>query len=183
MYFIKIFIRDFIKELLTNKIINKIPCYFIRKLFYKNVLKINIKKNASIHTGCYIYPSLSRGGDIGENSIINRYCTLDYRGGLNIGKNVNISPEVAIYTAGHMINSPTFESYGKSVTINDYVWIGSRAMVMPGCKIGKGAVILPGAVVTSDVEEFTVVGGIPAKKIGNRIKNLNYNLNWNPMFV
>jgi Acetyltransferase (isoleucine patch superfamily) len=61
--------------------------------------------------------------------------------------------------------------------IEDYVFIGPRAIILPGVKIGKGAVVAAGAVVTKDVAPFSVVGGVPAKIIGERkIKNLSYKL-------
>ncbi len=114
---------------------------------------------------------------IGSESAINKKVLLDGRGGnLVIGNNVDIAQEVQIWTLQHDYNSPTYRAIGKSVTIGDYVWIGSRAIILPGVKIGKGAVIAAGSIVTKDVPEFTVVAGVPAKKIAERTENLNYNL-------
>ncbi len=55
-----------------------------------------------------------------------------------------------------------------SVTIEDDVWIGSRVIILPGIKIGKGSIIGAGAVVTKDVPEYSIVGGVPAKLIRSR---------------
>ena len=68
------------------------------------------------------------------------------------------------------------------MVIEDYVWIASRATILPGVTIGKGAVVACGAVVTKDVEPMTVVGGVPARKIGERINLLEYELKHNPLF-
>ena len=121
--------------------------------------------------------------EIGRNTIINNKCVLDRRGGLIIGNNVNISPEVSIYTGGHDMND-NFVYTANQVVIKDYAWIGSRAMIMPGVTIGYGAVVLPGAVVSKDVDDFSVVGGVPASECGKRDKNaLNYVLNWRSYFL
>ena len=56
-------------------------------------------------------------------------------------------------------------------------------MIMPGVSVGKGAVVLPGAIVTHDVGEYEIVGGVPAKRLGMRSKKLIYNLDWKPTFI
>ena len=80
-----------------------------------------------------------------------------------------------IYNNQHDIHSADFHTTSKPVTIEDYVFIGPRAIILPGVTIKKGAVVAAGAVVTKDVEEYTVVGGIPAKMITRRrAKDLHY---------
>ena len=56
-------------------------------------------------------------------------------------------------------------------------------MIMPGVNIGNGAVVLPGSIVTKDVEPFTVVGGVPAKYIKDRVKDVNYIIDYNYWFA
>lgn len=94
--------------------------------------------------------------------------------GLTIGENVNISSDVKFYTLQHDYNSKEFSAVGAQVIVEDYVWVSVRAIILPGVTIGKGAVIAAGAVVTKDVEPYSIMGGIPAKKIGERKKELNY---------
>ena len=96
---------------------------------------------------------------------------------------MNISAEAALYTGGHEIDSPDFAFYSKPVCIGNRVWIGTRAMIMPGVTIGEGAVILPGAVVVKDVAPYAIVGGMPAVQIGKRSSDLNYELTWRTMFL
>ena len=74
------------------------------------------------------------------------------------------------------MNDPEFGVKGAPVIIEDYAWVSSRTTLLPGVTIGKGAVVAAGAVVTKSVEPYTVVGGVPAKKIGERSKELNYKL-------
>lgn len=176
------FIGLLVYEYIGNHIINSIPFAYIRYLFYKYIIKIKCDKSVYFQMGIYVYSS--RGElSIREGTIINRGCVLDRRGGLYIGKNVNLSPECCLFTAGHSINGNYFEGIKKSVHIGDYSWIGTRAMVMPGVSIGKGAVILPGSVVTKDVDPMAIVGGIPAKKLGLRNIDLSYKLDWQPWFM
>ncbi|MBU2900551.1 acyltransferase [Maribacter dokdonensis] len=119
---------------------------------------------------------------IGENSVINRKCYLDGRGGVIIGNNVSISPEVNLITATHDAQSKNFEYAIKLIRIEDYVWIGTRATILPGVSLGKGCVVATGSVVSKDVAPFTIVGGVPAKKIGDRNNYLDYNCKWMPPF-
>ena len=175
------FLKAFIGEYLSNHVVCYIPSIWLRYFFYKKILSIDIDKSAFIQMGCYIYKSKAPM-HIGYNTTINRKCILDRRGELWIGNNVNISAEAALYTAGHEINSPDFEYFTKKVIIEDYVWIGTRAMVMPGVTVKRGAVILPGAIVTKDIEAYQIVGGIPAKVLDMRKEDLQYQLTWRESF-
>ena len=111
-------------------------------------------------------------------SSVGDHCFLDYRGSIFIGKNVNISSQVLILTGDHDPQDKYFKSRGRSVIIDDYVWLSTRSMILPGVTIGKGAVVAAGAVVTKDVLPYTIVGGIPARKIGDRNSDLDYNVSF-----
>lgn len=99
---------------------------------------------------------------------------MDNRAGIRIGDNVNISHGTKIYTLGHDIDDPMSHTVGKPVVIEDNVWIFPSVMIMPGVKVGKGAVIYPGSVVTRNIEEYSIVGGNPAKHIRFRNKRIQY---------
>lgn len=155
-------------------IIGCFPSHHIRRFFYR-ITGISIGNGSTIHTGARFY---TLGNiKIGEDSIIGEAITLDARGGIVIGNHVDIASQVMIYTAEHDVHSPDFESITASVTIDDYVFIGPRVIILPGVTIKKGAIVAAGAVVTKDVEEFEIVGGVPAHKISERKeKNLRYRL-------
>ena len=110
--------------------------------------------------------------NIGEDTIIGEGVVLDGRAKLTIGNHVDIASEVMIYTSEHNVHAEHFSAVETiveaSVNIDDYVFIGPRAIILPGVTIGKGAVVGAGAVVTKNVEPFQVVGGVPAKVIGER---------------
>ncbi|MBI2335123.1 acyltransferase [Candidatus Daviesbacteria bacterium] len=114
---------------------------------------------------------------IGQDSILGRNIFLDGRALIDIGNHVDIASDVMIYNSEHDINSDDFRAATGSVEIGDFCFIGPRAIILPGVKIGKGAVVGAGAVVTKDVAEFTVVGGVPAEVIGERkLQNPHYKL-------
>ena len=78
-----------------------------------------------------------------------------------------------IWTLHHDYNDINFKTVGDRVKIGDYAWICSGAIILPGVEIGEGAVVAAGAVVTKNVDPYCIVGGVPAKKIGEREKK-NY---------
>lgn len=153
--------------------ISLLPFHSVR-INLLRLLKAGIGKKVGLYRGFEVRAPWKM--KIGNSTIIGHNAMLDARMGLSIGSNVNLSNEVMIWTLHHDYNSPDFAQAGAAVTIEDYAWICSRAVILPGVKIGKGAVVAAGAVVTRDVEAYTVVGGTPAKKIADRNPNLVYNL-------
>jgi maltose O-acetyltransferase len=124
-----------------------------------------------------------RNIEIGNNSVINNNVFLDGRGGkLIIGNNVDIARETNIWTLEHDVHDDFHTAKGGDVIIEDYVWIASRVTILPSVKIGRGAVVASGAVVTKNVLPMTIVGGVPAKVIGRRKSKLKYILNYRPRF-
>ena len=167
---------------LTNYVVNRIPSYSIRHAWYRNVLGIQLGPGAGVHLGCYVWffgpRNLRRDRllTIGDRSRVNRDCCLDARGGLWIANDVSISPGVTILTAEHPPADDDFRVETKPVRIEDHVFIGMRAIVLPGVTIGSGAVVAAGAVVTHSVPPLTIVGGVPAREIGRRAHMPSYRL-------
>ena len=161
-------------ELMLLRWVGHIPLHFLRRFFYR-LAGMKIGKGSSIHMWANFFEP--KNIEIGEDTIIGDHVFLDGRDDLKIGDHVDIASQVLIYNSEHDINSPTFSaSYGK-VVIGDYVFIGPRAIILPGVRVGKGAVIGAGAVVTKNVPKYAIVGGVPAKIIGDRVnKRLNYKL-------
>lgn len=168
--FLKI-IYDFFYHYLPNHFINHIPFYAIRHFYYRKIIGIKMGERSSIHLNTLIQ---GRNISIGKSSTINRNCYLDGRGSLRIKDNVSVSPDVHLITCDHNHQSSSFYLETGEITIDDYVWIGSRATVLPNVRIGKGAVICAGAVVTKDVAPYSIVGGVPAKEIAKRTDQLDY---------
>jgi maltose O-acetyltransferase len=113
---------------------------------------------------------------IGNNSVLGNDCFIDGRSGVTIGNNVAISGHVHMYTLQHDPQAPKFDSVGAPIVIDDFVYIGSRATLLPGVTIGQGSVVAAGSLVTRNVPQYVIVAGVPAKIIGTRPRNLSYTL-------
>jgi len=165
-------------EIFLLHIVGGIPSHGLRNLFYQ-IAGIKIGKGATIHMGARFYDP--RNIAIGDDTIVGEKAVLDGRAKLIIGKHVDIASEVMIYNSQHNIEAEHFADpesvIEEPVIIEDYVFIGPRAIILPGVKIGQGAVVGAGAVVTKEIPPFAVVGGVPAKIIGERKnKDLHYKL-------
>ena len=167
--------------------IGRVPSHHIRRFFYRT-FGMKIGSGSTLHMMGRIYDP--RYIKIGDDTIIGEKSTLDGRkqlsnsnGGLEIGNHVDIASEVMIWTSQHDIHSEDFHAIEEKVIIKDYVFIGPRAIILPGITIGKGAIIAAGAIVTKDVGEKEIVGGTPAKLIGQRkVEKLNYKLGRSRLF-
>ena len=168
------------QNVILNGIINLLPVWVIRRLFY-SMARIKIGHQTKINMfQHFIAPSKIR---IGSNSHINRYCFLDGRGGINIGNNVSISYKSALITGSHDIHSSSFPVKLAPIVIADNVWLGFGVTILQGVRIGKGAVVCAGAVVTKDIPDYSIVAGVPAKIIGTRSMNLDYKCSPKELFV
>ncbi len=181
-----------------------IPSHTIRRILYRYVFRMKIGRDSSIHwLARFNKPS---GIEIGSNTVIGNDAFLDGRSyrvwakgenkvwgylkdfiapanrPLRIGSNVSIAGEVRIFTMEHDINDPLFKEVAAPVVIDDYAVIGTRVTILPGVHIGRGAVVASGAVVTKDVDPYTIVGGVPARPIGHRQKDLRYTLTFARLF-
>lgn len=159
-----------------------IPSHHIRNFIYRRIFLVQMEQKAIIYWGAEIrcHGKLK----IGKGSIIGDKALLDARNGITIGKNVNFSSNISIYTEQHDHRDPMFRcnsSDAFSVNIGDRAWIGPNAIILHGVHIGEGAVVAAGSVVTKDVPPFTIVAGVPARKIGLRNKNLCYNFDGKPI--
>lgn len=161
-------------ELMLLRWVGHFPSHTIRNFKYR-FFGMKIGKGSTLHMWANFFDP--RNIEIGEDTIIGDHAFLDGRDLLKIGNHTDIASQVMIYNSEHDLSKEYFSAITAPVEIGDYVFIGPRVTIMPNVKIGKGAVVAGGAVVTKDVAPFTIVGGVPAKEIGERKnKNPNYKL-------
>jgi maltose O-acetyltransferase len=161
-------------ELMLLRWVGNVPFHTIRNYTYR-LAGLKIAKGSTLHMWAnFFYP---KNIEIGEDTIVGDHVFLDGRAKLTIGSHVDIASQVLIYNSEHNLESPDFEATVEPVSIGDYVFIGPRVIILPGVDIGRGAVVAAGAVVTKDVPGFAIVGGVPAKVIGERkSSDLHYKL-------
>lgn len=176
--FVKSFCIGFITYYLYR--LSLTPSHIVRNFIYRKVCGLHLAENAVLYYGAEIRePSniwIGKGSIIGDNSI------LDGRNGIKIGNNVVLASNVNIWTEQHDHRDPLFRcitQVHKPVIIDDRVWIGSHAIILHSVHIGEGAVIAAGSVVTKDIPPYTIVAGVPAKKVADRNHNLIYEFNGN----
>lgn len=160
--------------------VGRVPSHTVRAACYRRA-GLSLPTSSSIHWRAEFYAP--ERITIGTHTTIGDSCFLDGRSGLTIGNSVNLGSHVTIYTREHDVHSPEFAETGAPVRIADHAWVASHALVLPGVTIGEGAVVAAGAVVTKDVPPFTIVGGNPARPLGERSRDLRYRLGYAKRFV
>lgn len=167
-------------EQVYNILINKIPSHTLRV----NWLRLG---GAKIGKGSSVWRNTEVIGveslTIGDDSCIGWHCQIDARSGLTIGDHVTIASHVLIVAGGHDLEAPEFWSVSAPVRIDDWAWVTSRAIVLPGSHIGEGAVISANTTVSKKIEPYTIVAGFSAKPVGQRARNLNYKVGGRSLFA
>lgn len=126
------------------------------------------KTGESVHVVPPLYCDYGKNIRVGKNFFANYQLTVLDCAPVTIGDNVQIAPNVSIYTAGHPLHPDSRNSgyeYALPITIGDNVWIGGNVVICPGVTIGDCAVIGAGSVVTRDVPPWTVAAGNPCRVI------------------
>ena len=169
--------------------------YFFRSFYYKKILSRSFKNNRfetglrieypkNIELGsdsyfglnCKLYASEFSSIKIGLNASFNANVMINARGKgkITIGNNVLIGPNVVLRSSNHSFKTTQKSIMEQGMTqgeiiIHDDVWIGSNAVILPNCEVGNGVIIAAGAVVTSNIDPYSIVGGVPAKLIKKRV--------------
>jgi acetyltransferase-like isoleucine patch superfamily enzyme len=166
-------------DYLMNHVVNRIPLTGPRMRAYAALgVSLDDADSSIIALGVEVWNG--RGLSLGSRSAIGQRCYIDARGGIRIDSDVSISREVCILTATHEVDSPDFSAALTPVHLGRSCWVATRATILPGVKIGDGAVVGAGALVTRDVAPYTVVGGVPAKVLAARSEPMSYSLDWRP---
>lgn len=154
-----------IKWNLSTLVIPNIPSQTLRNWGLRK-MGVKMSRNVKFYAG---FSVRNPSGLVIEDGVsIGPKVLLDARNGLIIRKSAVIAYDAIIWTLNHDYNDVYFCGKGAPVEIGAYAWICSRSIILPGVKVGEGAIVASGAIVTKNVEPYTIVGGIPAKLIGNR---------------
>lgn len=162
--------------------VGNIPSYRIRKFFYKHIFRMKIQKKTVIFSGCEFRSPWKI--HLGKCTVAAN-CILDGRNGIYIEDNAVLGACVHIWTEEHDLNDPYFRVMPQNkqpVIIGKRVWVCSDSTLLPGTVVNEGAVVASRACVTKECEAYGIYAGIPAKKIGERNKNLKYELSGIPTY-
>jgi putative colanic acid biosynthesis acetyltransferase WcaF len=173
-------IRSTLAAALYRSIVTHVPLHWARQAFLR-AAGMRIGRNVAILTGTTIIRpervSIGNGCMIGFDSFIGG------EAGIKIGDNVNISSQCLMLGGYHDPDDPNFVAIPKPTVIEDYAWLATRVTVLAGVKIGRGAIVATGAVVTKDVPPYAIVAGVPARKIKERNPEAcKYDLAYQPWF-
>ena len=161
-----------------NGLIGRLPSRCLRSTYLKLYLA-RFGRGTGVQMGCRFLNG--RKVFLGDRNVVNFGCLLDGRRyAIRVGSDVAIGPEATILTLGHDPQSPDFADRGGEVVIGDRAWICYRAIILPGISIGEGAVVGAGAVVSKNVDPYTIVAGSPAKPVGSRTRELSYRCSYAP---
>ena len=164
-----------------NRLVSRVPSHRFRLFFYRRFMGFEIGHHSYIFMDAWF--DCRKAFRMGNHSVVNQKCRLDPRGGQEIGDNVGIASETCILTADHDPQAPDCGGRSAPVRIEDYVVVGTRAMILRGVTIGRGAVVAAGAIVTKSVPPFAIVAGSPARQIGVRNQDLSYEINYDRLFA
>ncbi len=134
---------------------------------------VTVGRFAMIRPSGYYGREIGIGLRVGNHSNIGAYCYIGCSGGIEIGENVLMSPNVNLYAENHNFARPDIPMKEQGVTwepimVEDDCWLASGSTVLAGVRIGRGAIVAAGAVVTKDVPPYAIVGGVPASVRGWR---------------
>ena len=172
-------IRRFKQAVVVRSIAKQMGLTMVQGAQIMSIDRLTVGTNVVLDSGCYLHcgnMSWCKGMGsivIGDNSYVGPRSVLFGMGGIRIGSDVMISPVVTITSVQHPTDNVTVPMYRQprlygEVVIEDDVYIGSNAVVVPGKRIGRGSVVAAGAVVVDDVEPFSVVAGVPARVVKKR---------------
>jgi acetyltransferase-like isoleucine patch superfamily enzyme len=167
----------FVLETLFNAYGTHIPSRRVRRAWLR-VLGARIGPGSAVFRGTTVFGAHNL--QIGERTNVGWRCVLDARGGITIGDDIVVSSDCQLITGDHLIDDPGFAAYFLPIIIDDHAWIATRSLVIRGVRVGRGAVVAAGAVVTRDVTPLQVVTGSPARPLRMRQSALGYRLGHDP---
>lgn len=166
-------------DYLLNHLVNRIPLVGVRMRAYA-ALGVGFDELSSAHVSLGVEMWLGQRLSMGARSTIGQRCYIDARGGIRVEHDVSLSREAALLSATHVPDSPRFAARLAPIHLEHHCWIGMRTLVLPGVRVGEGAIVGAGALVTSDVAPYTIVGGVPARPLRRRQEPMRYRLDWRP---
>lgn len=163
----------FLAQALFNLMITHLPGHQLRLAWLRGL-------GAEVGRGVCVFRGTTVIGAehlvLGDRTQVGFRVVLDARGGLRVAEDVLLSSDTQLLTANHNLASDDFERQVSPIVIADHAWVATRAVVLAGVTVGRGAVVAAGAVASRDVAPQHIVAGVPARSVGTRPGGLGYRL-------
>ena len=163
----------FLAQAVFNLLITHLPGHWLR-LAWLRALGARLGRGTIVFRGTTVIGAQHLV--LGERVQVGFRVVLDARGGLTVAQDVLISSDSQLLTANHDVSSDDFKRQVAPIVIADHAWVATRAIILAGVTIGRGAVVAAGGVATRDVAPLAIVGGVPARPLGERGGELDYRL-------
>jgi len=159
----------------ANRVVGQLPGHALRLAYFRHALGWTIGPRSSIHHGMKVFGGRGRVR-IGEGSTFQMDCLIVGAGmaDLTIGNNVAIAYRACLAMGSHDMFSTAFAGITGPITIEDYVFVGTGAIILLGVTLGEGTVVTAGSVVTKSTPPYSIVRGNPAQVVGRRPRGLDY---------
>jgi hypothetical protein len=169
-------------EWVLNTIVNRVPLVGPRMALYRafGVTQADRRSGTVMLTAEVFHP---RRLTLGRGTVVGPHALVDARGGITLGDHVNVSGFVRMMTAKHDVQDPDFTAVFAPIVVGDRAWIALGATILGGVTIGEGAIVAANATVTRDVAPYAIVAGTPAQPVGERTRDLRYDLTYRPNWV
>lgn len=163
----------FLGQGVFNLLITQLPGHWLR-LGWLRALGARLGRGVCVFRGTTVIGAEQLV--LGDRVQVGFRVVLDARGGLTVAEDVLISSDTQLLTANHNLSSDDFERQVAPIVIGDHAWVATRAIVLAGVTLGRGAVVSAGGVASRDVPPRAIVGGVPARPLGERSGGLDYRL-------
>ena len=163
----------FLGQAVFNLVVTHLPGHWLRQLWLRGI-GVRIGAGSILFRGVTVF-----GADhliLGERVQVGFGVVLDARGSITISDDVNISSDVQLLTAKHNPHSAQFERQVAPIVLEGHTWVATRAIVLAGVTLRRGAILAAGSVASRDLAAGVIAAGVPAKAIGSRRSDLSYRL-------
>jgi putative colanic acid biosynthesis acetyltransferase WcaF len=169
-----------LKAYLLNHVVMQIPLIGPRLYLMERCgVRFERRDTSAVLLGTRVW--FPEGLHLAEDCVVGRECRIEAAGGVYVGRSADIANGVRLQTGTHDLDGPGFKARYADIRIGDHAWVCEAATVLGGVNIGEGAVVMAGAVVSRDVDPWTIVGGVPARPVRTRPRHA-YRLGWRPDF-
>ncbi len=174
----------FLRGWMLNVFVSQLPAAGLRYWYYRRVCGMQIDATASVWRGAQFTGDCMHAINVGPNCSIAFQSFWVAGAAITLANDVVFGHQVGLYTSDHDPDDAGLMRRNAPIVIGDHVFVGSRAIILPGVTIGRGALVAAGAVVTKDVPPFAIVAGNPARVIRERtVREFSYSHSGTPPFT